>query len=214
MSNNQFTIYVSSPDRYLQNCFGTIALVNAFESLVEYMLKKETALIVRSEHATIGVSRPNERYWFYVSWKEGKSQIKFQHWSQSEPFKKGLLNQYKQACDEVAALYRNSPETFYTGSRTTKSEPTFAEKNALPAASIAVANSSPNPTEPLRSCESCHLRRNEACSSLRGEVCEDYEAAFTISEEEKALWPKEMDSTRIKVKIGRQQEKKRSSYDK
>ena len=88
MTNKQFIIHVSHPDRYLQNCFGDKTMVKAFEDLAQYVLGKEKVLLVRSEHSTIGVSRPNEKYWFYVSWKDGEARIKFQHWKQSERFEK------------------------------------------------------------------------------------------------------------------------------
>ena len=205
MTNKQFIIHVSHPDRYLQNCFGDKTLVKAFEDLAQYALGKEKVLLVRSEHATIGVSRPNEKYWFYVSWKDAEARIKFQHWKQSERFEKKSMKQYKQACDEVAVLYQNSPEEFFTGIHKKGTETLEVGKNT-PIKVVEKPDSQPQQVW-VNSCENCYLKQNGQCSSLKGELCADYEQGFTNSKEYMDLWPKEMDAEKFKKKAGLKQEK-------
>lgn len=47
------------------------------------------------------------------------------------------------------------------------------------------------PKKEKRSCDNCKLYLNESCGGLKG-MCEDYEYAPVITEEEKKAWPTEM----------------------
>ena len=186
------TVCVDKPTQFIRNFFDNKAAAEMFLRIGRFLARQDDQLIVRTDCSIIGMSRPGERYWFYVSKKDGQWQIKFKHVQEAKAFPEGRAEEYHQLCLEILRYYASNTEEFLLGSKDTKVEsaPMVPVEKAYSERGTAEEK-----TRPERSCENCHLRVSERCSSLSNIVCEDYIPRVYVAQEERANWPTSGDAT-------------------
>ena len=82
---------------------GDDKLVNIFNKVAEHINSLDSEIVVRARTSIIGMSRPSERYRFYVVETEGAFYIKYKNWPIGKPFTESAIEEYyasNMSCNE------------------------------------------------------------------------------------------------------------------
>lgn len=205
-SGNLIQVIVDKPTQFVRTLFRDKAAADLFLEIANYLIGKDHQLVVRTDCSTIGLSRPGERYWFYVAIGEDSLCCRFKQRPSIESYPNGSKKYYYTLCDEVAQYYAEHPEKFLIGGaipaagnkKATKSTPKkISDITVEPDESgfLGVQNHADAATALPKSCDTCFLRISERCCELSNAVCEDYRPGVFISQKERASWPTGGDAT-------------------
>ena len=181
-------VAISKPVQFIRNFFGDEKVATVFLQMAEYLCAQDTQLVVRTDGTMMGVSRPGERYWFYVAREGNHFYARFCHLRGKKGFPEG---KYFSICNDLLAYYGTHAEQF----RPVQELP--QEQKTQTTAPAAAETKEKREEKPIleKSCENCYLRVSEQCSSLRGVVCEDFSPKLVLSKAEIDLWPTSGDAT-------------------
>lgn len=196
-------IVVDKPIQFVRTLLEDKNSADLFLEIANYLIVSDPLLVVRTDCSTIGLSRPGERYLFYVAVGKDTLACKFKHWEKTKAYPSGSRQYYRSCCDEVVAYYAKHPEQFWIGVSTClprrsadiAASPIRAAEETQETIFPAAVKQEENPVRPERSCDTCFLRVSEQCSSLSNILCEDYRPGVFVSREEMELWPTGGDAT-------------------